>query len=79
VGKSAFAHKGGIHVSAVLKDSRMYEHIRPELVGNTRRILISELSGKSNVAMKAKEFGISLTPTQVKKVLNQVLMIRIGF
>jgi len=60
VGKSAFAHKGGIHVSAVLKDSRMYEHIEPEKVGAHQRVLISELSGQSNVRFKAKELGISL-------------------
>ena len=60
VGRSAFAHKGGVHVSAVLKNSRMYEHIEPEKVGNTRRVLVSELSGKSNIIYKAKEFGIEL-------------------
>ncbi|MBU1100142.1 MAG: citramalate synthase [Bacteroidetes bacterium] len=60
VGRSAFAHKGGIHVSAVLKDSRMYEHISPEKVGNTQRVLVSDLSGQSNVRYKAKEFGIEL-------------------
>ena len=49
VGKSAFAHKGGIHVSAVRKNSETYEHIKPEVVGNRQRILISDLSGKSNV------------------------------
>jgi len=60
VGRSAFAHKGGVHVSAVLKNPRMYEHINPELVGNVRRVLVSELSGKSNILYKAKEFGIEL-------------------
>jgi len=60
VGTSAFAHKGGIHVSAVLKDSRMYEHINPQLVGNKQRVLISDLSGQSNIRYKAKEFGIDL-------------------
>ena len=49
VGQSAFAHKGGIHVSAVLKDSTTYEHITPELVGNRQRVLVSDLSGRSNV------------------------------
>lgn len=58
VGKSAFAHKGGIHVSAVIKESRAYEHIVPELVGNWRRVLVSEQSGKSNIEYKAKEMGI---------------------
>jgi len=60
VGKSAFAHKGGIHVSAIMKEPRAYEHMNPELVGNERRVLISDLSGKSNVEYKAKELGIEL-------------------
>lgn len=60
VGKSTFAHKGGIHVSAVLKHPETYEHIDPELVGNERRVLVSELSGGSNVMYKAKEYGIDL-------------------
>ncbi|QTA85499.1 citramalate synthase [Desulfonema magnum] len=60
VGKSAFAHKGGIHVSAILKEPRAYEHLNPELVGNSRRVLVSDLSGKSNVEYKAKEMGINL-------------------
>ncbi|MBN2341358.1 MAG: citramalate synthase [Deltaproteobacteria bacterium] len=60
VGKSAFTHKGGIHVSSVLKDARMYEHIQPELVGNKRDVVISELSGKSNIEYLAKESGIDL-------------------
>ncbi len=60
VGKSAFAHKGGIHVSAIMKSPRAYEHIDPALVGNHRRVLVSDLSGKSNVVYKAKELGIDL-------------------
>ena len=60
VGESAFAHKGGIHVSAVMKKPETYEHIRPELVGNRQRVLISDLSGKSNILYKAKEFGIDI-------------------
>src|SRR5213594_1477757 len=60
VGDSAFAHKGGIHVSAVLKHPDTYEHISPEAVGNHRRVLVSELSGKSNVLWKAREYGIDL-------------------
>ena len=60
VGRSAFAHKGGVHVSAVLKNPRTYEHIDPELVGNSRRVLVSELSGKSNIIYKARELGIEL-------------------
>jgi len=60
VGKSAFAHKGGIHVSAIMKDSRAYEHMDPALVGNHRRVLVSDLSGKSNVEYKARELGVTL-------------------
>ena len=62
VGSSAFAHKGGIHVSAILRDSRTYEHIAPELVGNKQRVLVSELAGQSNLISKAKELGIELDP-----------------
>lgn len=58
VGASAFAHKGGIHVSAVLKDSATYEHIRPELVGNRQRVLLSDLSGRSNIVYKLKQHGL---------------------
>ena len=71
VGKSAFAHKGGIHVSAVLKDSRMYEHIDPKTVGNKQRVLVSDLSGQSNIYYKAKELGIDLTD---KKELSKKLV-----
>ena len=60
VGKSAFAHKGGIHVSAIMKTPRAYEHMDPGMVGNSRRVLISDLSGKSNVEYKAKELGVEL-------------------
>jgi 2-isopropylmalate synthase len=60
VGMSAFAHKGGIHVSAVQRNPLTYEHIVPEKVGNNRRVLISDLSGKSNVLHKAKKFGLDL-------------------
>ena len=61
VGDSAFAHKGGIHVSAVMKDTATYEHISPELVGNARRVLVSELSGKSNLIYKAMEMGMQIS------------------
>ncbi|HEX9950002.1 MAG TPA: citramalate synthase [Thermodesulfobacteriota bacterium] len=60
VGDSAFAHKAGVHVSAVRKSPLTYEHINPELVGNTQRILISDLSGEANVLAKAEEFNIKL-------------------
>ncbi|MCW6038081.1 citramalate synthase [Spirulina subsalsa FACHB-351] len=60
VGRSAFAHKGGIHVSAVAKNPLTYEHITPEVIGNRRRIVISDQSGLSNVLAKARSFGIDL-------------------
>ena len=60
VGKSAFAHKGGIHVSAINRDSTLYEHIRPELVGNSQRVLITELAGRSNIVSLARRFGFHL-------------------
>ena len=60
VGRSAFAHKGGVHVSAVMKDPRAYEHLTPEEVGNKRRVLVSDLSGRSNVHYKAQELGLEL-------------------
>ncbi|MCM8783372.1 MAG: citramalate synthase [Candidatus Omnitrophica bacterium] len=74
VGLSAFTHKGGVHVSAVQKHPHTYEHIPPEKVGNKRRILISELSGKSALLSKAKEFKLDITndPRAVKKVLNLI-------
>ena len=59
-GQSAFAHKGGVHVNAMLKNRKTYEHINPSMVGNNTRFLVSELSGKSNVMLKAKEFNIDL-------------------
>jgi len=60
VGKSAFAHKGGVHVSAMMKQPSAYEHIRPEAVGNRRRVVVSDLSGKSNIEYKSREMGIEL-------------------
>lgn len=71
VGSSAFAHKGGMHVDAVAKNPKTFEHIEPRLVGNRRRILISELSGRSNILSKAKEFNIHMekdTP-EMRRVL----------
>jgi len=74
VGDSAFAHKGGMHVSAVLKHPETYEHVDPEAVGNHRRVLVSELSGKSNILWKAREYGIDLdreTPDS-RRILEQL-------
>jgi 2-isopropylmalate synthase len=73
VGKSAFAHKGGIHVSAILKDNRTYEHIEPEIVGNSRRVLVSDLSGKSNLLYKIREFGdINLEQLDLAALLQEI-------
>ncbi len=74
VGSAAFAHKGGTHVNAVQKLIRSYEHIDPGLVGNTRRVLISDLAGRSNIVMKAQELGYPLgndTP-ELKRILARV-------
>jgi len=62
VGATAFAHKGGMHVHAIDRVSRSYEHIEPEAVGNSRRVLISDMSGRTNILMKAHELGFKLTP-----------------
>ncbi len=74
VGKSAFAHKGGVHVSAILKHPETYEHIAPEKVGNHQRVVVSELAGVSNLVHKAKQLGISLDSKseKVKALLDDV-------
>ncbi len=74
VGSSAFAHKGGIHVNAVMKIPRAYEHAQPETVGNERRVLISDLCGKSSVEYKAKELDIELGGNgyDSKKIAKQI-------
>jgi 2-isopropylmalate synthase len=66
VGNAAFAHKGGIHVSAIMKDSKTYEHIEPHLVGNKQRVLVSELAGQSNILSKAQELGLDVNPESMK-------------
>lgn len=74
VGESAFAHKGGVHVSAVMKNPDTYEHIKPEQVGNHRRVLVSDLSGRSNVLFKAAEYNVDLekvTPA-AKEILEKL-------
>jgi 2-isopropylmalate synthase len=72
VGDSAFAHKAGVHVSAIRKKRETYEHVSPELVGNSQRVLISDLAGKSNILRKAEEFGIHLDPDspQVQNIVT---------
>ncbi|MFH1797909.1 MAG: citramalate synthase [Candidatus Omnitrophota bacterium] len=74
VGKSAFAHKAGVHVNAILKNPKTYEHMNPLEVGNKRRMLISELSGKSSIIEKAGELGLEIgkTPEKVKDILSYV-------
>ena len=72
VGSSAFAHKGGMHVHAVRKIAHSYEHIDPSTVGNERRILVSELSGKSNIAEKLGEFRLDHDPELMTRVLDRV-------
>src|SRR5207245_2436271 len=74
VGDSAFAHKGGMHVSAVVKHPETDEHVDPGAVGNHRRVLVSELAGKSNILWKAREYGIDLdrdTPDS-RRILDQL-------
>ena len=74
VGASAFAHKGGIHVSAVMKDAATYEHIRPESVGNRQRVLLSDLSGRGNVSYKLKQLGLKegLPETTRREILERI-------
>jgi len=73
VGKSAFAHKGGLHVSGILRDSRTYEHLDPELVGNARRVLVSDLSGKSNLLYKIQELGdVDVKAVDLNPLLEEV-------
>jgi 2-isopropylmalate synthase len=72
VGTSAFAHKGGMHVHGVRKNAASYEHIEPATVGNERRILVSELSGKSNIAEKLAEYGLDHDTALLARVLDAV-------
>ncbi len=74
VGATAFAHKGGMHVNAVQKVTRSFEHINPAAVGNTRRVLVSDLAGRSNIVMKAQELGFRIdqdTP-ELKMILARI-------
>lgn len=74
VGDSAFAHKAGVHVSAIEKNRGTYEHIEPEVVGNYHKVLVSDLSGKSNIIRKAIEFGLKIQPDspQIMDIVNTV-------
>ena len=72
VGSSAFTHKGGVHIDAMLKNPKTYEHLNPEVVGNHRRLLVSELAGKMPIVLKAKEFSLDLDKKspKTKKILK---------
>ena len=72
VGKSAFAHKGGVHVAAMRRNIHSYQHIDPELIGNEMRILVSDLSGQGNMLSKAEEFGLDVTKDEALKVLEEI-------
>ncbi len=72
VGKSAFAHKGGIHVAAMRRNVHSYQHIDPEIIGNETRILVSDLSGQGNLLSKADEFGLDVTQAEAIKVLDEI-------
>jgi len=74
VGHSAFAHKGGMHVNALVKCEESYQHVDPELVGNRKRVVVSELSGKSNITYKVREFGLDVVsgPEQASPILSRI-------
>jgi 2-isopropylmalate synthase len=77
VGASAFTHKGGLHVSGIIKWEDSYQHINPETVGNRPKVVVSELSGKGNIIYKAKELGIALPSKdkQTRQVLQQIKLL----
>ena len=72
VGRSAFAHKGGVHVAAIRRHPESYEHVDPKLVGNESRVVVSELSGRSNVMSKAEELGLEVSSDHGSRVLARV-------
>jgi 2-isopropylmalate synthase len=72
VGRSAFAHKGGIHVAAILKTEESYQHVDPALVGNEKRVLVSELSGRGNILYHAEERGLEADRQDAREVLAQI-------
>ncbi len=74
-GKSAFAHKGGIHVSAIRRHSDSYQHVNPILVGNDMRIVVSELSGRANVLSKSEEMGLSIAQEETSNILDQIKLL----
>jgi 2-isopropylmalate synthase len=72
VGKSAFAHKGGVHVAAMRRSAQSYQHIDPALIGNKMRVVVSDLSGRGNLLSKAEEHGVEVEGTEVVPVLNEI-------
>jgi 2-isopropylmalate synthase len=72
VGKSAFAHKGGVHVAAMRRSAKSYQHVEPELVGNKMRVVVSDLSGRGNLLSKAEEHGVEVEGEEVVPVLNDI-------
>ncbi len=72
VGKSAFAHKGGVHVAAMRRSVKSYQHVEPEKVGNKMRVVVSDLSGRGNLLSKAEEHGVEVEGEEVLPVLNEI-------
>ena len=72
VGNSVFAHKGGLHASAVARSADLYEHIEPNLVGNGTRVVVSEMAGRSTLSMKAAELGLELDGEVIGRVLDEL-------
>jgi 2-isopropylmalate synthase len=72
VGKSAFAHKGGVHVAAMRRSAKSYQHVTPEVVGNKMRVVVSDLSGRGNLLSKAEEHGLEVEGAEVLPVLNEI-------
>jgi 2-isopropylmalate synthase len=75
VGKSAFAHKGGIHVAAIRRNVDSYQHIDPTLVGNEMRVLVSDLSGRGNLLSKAEELGLDVSNSEALQVLEEIKLL----
>jgi 2-isopropylmalate synthase len=72
VGKSAFAHKGGVHVAAMRRSAKSYQHVEPEVVGNQMRVVVSDLSGRGNLLSKAEEHGVEVEGAEILPVLNEI-------
>src|SRR6185436_4872216 len=72
VGGSAFAHKAGLHVSAIARAKDAYEHVDPELVGNGTRFVVSEMAGRATIQMKAEELGLAMDGPAVNQVIDDL-------